>query len=423
MNGIGSSKSSGGGLADRLKRMDAHSSVSDDFLIRTAQGAILSVLTVLAITYFTYAEYIFNFAHTVKDTVHINATAPAGLQVEFDVTLPKIPCALLSIDAADPSGQPQSLHIDTHHRVWKHRLDENGRPKGKRSRFEFGNTMTKDVDHEKEVMDKYGHLVIEEEDVDAAREMRDSEVECGPCYGAGEDGECCNTCDDIKRAYRRAGWQVKDIEKMPVCYHQAASVDEENEGCNVHGIVALSTGGGNLHLAPNREMEKFGTHKQFSFIDMLLNTFESFNVSHTVNMLHFGEEIPGNSGSQLDGQVRNIKDAYGMYQYYITIVPTMYKFLDGRVTETNQFHVTEHMRHVNPGSGRGLPGVFFFYEFSPLHVVFEESRRGWTHFFTGVCAAVGGVFTVMGIFDRIIFGAGKGGGIGGQSSGGFGSLG
>jgi hypothetical protein len=75
--------------------------------------------------------------------------------------------------------------------------------------------------------------------------------------------------------------------------------------------------------------------------------------------------------------------------------------LNGTTLQTNQFSVTEHLRHVNPGGGRGLPGVFFFYEISPLHVeIVEGYRRGWIHFFTSVCAIVGGTVTIMGMVDQ-----------------------
>jgi hypothetical protein len=84
-------------------------------------------------------------------------------------------------------------------------------------------------------------------------------------------------------------------------------------------------------------------------------------------------------------------------------VPTRYKFLNGTVVDTNQYSVTEHLRHVNPGSGRGLPGVFFFYEVSPLHVeIVEGYRKGWVAFFTSVCAIVGGVVTTMGMIDQYL---------------------
>jgi endoplasmic reticulum-Golgi intermediate compartment protein 3 len=93
----------------------------------------------------------------------------------------------------------------------------------------------------------------------------------------------------------------------------------------------------------------------------------------------------------------------------LQVVPTLYRYLNGTTIETNQYSVTEHMRHVTPGSGRGLPGVFFFYQVSPLHVEIEEYRRGWIQFFTSVCAVVGGVVTVMGMLDQYVYSRGAAG--------------
>mmetsp|Transcript_43201 Transcript_43201/g.101303 ORF Transcript_43201/g.101303 Transcript_43201/m.101303 type:complete len:127 (+) Transcript_43201:298-678(+) len=106
---------------------------------------------------------------------------------------------------------------------------------------------------------------------------------------------------------------------------------------------------------------------------------------------------------QLDGESRAIKDMHGMYQYYIQIIPTRFVLLSGTAIETNQMSVTEHMRVVKPGSGRGMPGVFFFYEVSPFHVIFEEKRRGYFRFFTSICAIVGGVYTVLGMIDKAYY--------------------
>jgi endoplasmic reticulum-Golgi intermediate compartment protein 3 len=75
------------------------------------------------------------------------------------------------------------------------------------------------------------------------------------------------------------------------------------------------------------------------------------------------------------------------------VVPTLYRYLNGTTIQTNQFSVTE----------RGLPGVFFFYEVSALHVEIEEYKRGWVAFFTSVAAIVGGVVTVMGMIDKMVF--------------------
>ena len=116
----------------------------------------------------------------------------------------------------------------------------------------------------------------------------------------------------------------------------------------------------------------------------------------------FGPDLPKHT-HQLDGEERIIEDGYGMYQYYFKIVPTLYRYLNGTVIQSNQFSVTEHLRHVNPGSGRGLPGVFFFYEVSPLHVEMVEGyRKGYVPFLTSVCCVLGGVVTTMGLLDQLI---------------------
>ena len=51
----------------------------------------------------------------------------------------------------------------------------------------------------------------------------------------------------------------------------------------------------------------------------------------------------------------------------------------------------------------GLPGVFFMYDLSPIMVEYTEVRKSFAHFLTGVCAIIGGVFTVAGIIDNFLY--------------------
>mmetsp|Transcript_20875 Transcript_20875/g.49059 ORF Transcript_20875/g.49059 Transcript_20875/m.49059 type:complete len:430 (-) Transcript_20875:23-1312(-) len=413
--------------SEYFRSIDTHSPVSPEFRIRTVSGATLSLLTLLLIGHLIRLEYNYNLSPTFLDTVRVMPQSPDGLEVEFDITFQHIPCALLATDANDPTGQSQTMHIDKKHRVWKHRLDKDGRTIGRKSRFELGGTLTSEeqlstLAKAKEQQRTGGTFQESLEEMRKLDEESDDEEECGACYGAGEDGECCNTCDDVKRAYRRKQWHIEDISTIAQCAHLVRADKEEGEGCNIHGFIALSTGGGNLHFAPDRQWEREGDKKSGglnmlmggifdlnSIIEIFNEQFEQFNVSHTVNTLRFGGPIPKrmrssiNATSQLEGAVRTVTDGYGMFQYYLQVVPTVYRFLNGTVIETFQYSVTEHTRHVDPGSSRGLPGVFFFYEVSALHVTFEEHRRGWVHFFTGVCAAVGGAFTVMGMVDRKLY--------------------
>lgn len=94
---------------------------------------------------------------------------------------------------------------------------------------------------------------------------------------------------------------------------------------------------------------------------------------------------------------------------------------------------------VDPPRPQGLPGVFFFYDLSPIRVTFRETRTSFLHFLTvkrapprepigsvcalprrpagrprctyacclprsqGVCAIVGGMFTVAGLVDSTVY--------------------
>jgi len=353
------------GLADALKSIDAHSSVAKEFRVYTVQGAVLSVATVLCIVYLLFTEMYFNFQLTLEERVYVNATSPRGLEMEFDISLPHVSCAHISVDAADTSGQSQSLHLDRQHHVWKHRfrMSEDGKHKiliGSKSKLELGSTMLAEDDLE-ELLDK---KVIDDDfdsdsesasasedshsnsaDSEAKRERKEKrkakkqhektlnasldgdgvvkqkkrrikDNECGSCYGAGQEGECCNTCEDVRRAYKLRGWVLHDSDEIEQCKKENIA-DQTGEGCNVHGKVALSSGGGNLHLAPGKDYGSDVTPSTNIF-DMLLQSFQKWNVSHSVHKIRFGPEYPA-AVYQLDGADRIVTDSSAMYQYYFQV--------------------------------------------------------------------------------------------------------
>jgi len=231
---------------------------------------------------------------------------------------------MLHMDANDPSGQDMSFHLDSKHHVWKHRINYNQetgsmRFIGKKSKIELGSTLLK----EEYWTDEFNYLKEEAEAKKQEGEEEEEEEEaCGSCFGAGEEGECCQTCEDVKRAYRRKGWHLKDPDGIKQCAREkkVKNKEKDGEGCNVHGVVALDSGGGNFHLAPGRDddspdMDMNNVENVFAF---LLKTFEQWNVSHTVHKIRFGDEFPGHV-HQLDNEVRFIGDSYGMFQYYFKV--------------------------------------------------------------------------------------------------------
>ncbi|ELT99344.1 hypothetical protein CAPTEDRAFT_162161 [Capitella teleta] len=94
-----------------------------------------------------------------------------------------------------------------------------------------------------------------------------------------------------------------------------------------------------------------------------------------------------------------------MFSYYVKVVPTSYLRANGEFVSSNQYSVTKHHKKVGGGilGEQGLPGVFVTYELSPMMVKYTEKNRSFMHFLTGVCAIIGGVFTVAGLVDAFIY--------------------
>ena len=66
---------------------------------------------------------------------------------------------------------------------------------------------------------------------------------------------------------------------------------------------------------------------------------------------------------------------------------------------TYQYTITNAQYHDN----ENLPSAKFTYDLSPMQVVLNERRIPLYHFLTSVCAIIGGVFTVIGLFDSVMF--------------------
>ena len=92
------------------------------------------------------------------------------------------------------------------------------------------------------------------------------------------------------------------------------------------------------------------------------------------------------------------------YQYFLKIVPTVYEARYSRAVDTNQYSVTEFVSEVDPKSYEGpVPELLFKVDFSPIMVRLREASRSFLNFLTGLCAILGGVFTVAGMVDSTVY--------------------
>ncbi|VDN59192.1 unnamed protein product [Dracunculus medinensis] len=336
-------------IIDRIKEFDVYSKPLDDFRVRTFTGGAVTIVCGFVIILLFITETISFLSTEIDEQLYVDSTsAEQRIDINFDVEFAKLPCSLITVDVMDASGDNQQ---DIQHDLYKQRIDLNG------------NNISDDAI-------KQGVVFILSTFL------------------------CCNTCDDVKNAYNLRGWQIVDIESVEQCKSDSwvrKLEDYKNEGCRVYGTVQVAKVAGNFHVAPGNPLR---THRSHSPV--------KFDASHIIRHLSFGIDYPGKN-YPLDGKSFVSSKGGIMFQYYLKIVPTIYKSLTSpNELFSHQFSVFMNQKDLSLGLS-GLPGFFVQYEFSPLMVKYEEKRRSLSTFLVSLCAIIGGIFTVASLIDSFIY--------------------
>ncbi|KAA8580272.1 hypothetical protein FQN60_005807 [Etheostoma spectabile] len=137
--------------------------------------------------------------------------------------------------------------------------------------------------------------------------------------------------------------------------------------CRIHGHVYVNKVAGNLHITVGKPIHHPQGHAHIAaFV-----SHETYNFSHRIDNLSFGEEIPGII-NPLDGTEKITYNNNQMFQYFITVVPTRlntYKIS----ADTHQFSVTER------------------YDTSSLMVTVSEQHMPLWQFLVRLCGIIGGM--------------------------------
>ena len=63
----------------------------------------------------------------------------------------------------------------------------------------------------------------------------------------------------------------------------------------------------------------------------------------------------------------------------------------------------EYIAHSHTYMSDAVPTAKFTYDLSPIQITVREEQRKWYHFLTTSCAIVGGVFTMAGVLDAVLY--------------------
>ena len=325
------------------------------------------------------------------------------MEIHMNISFPRLPCELLTLDVMDVSGEVQTGVM---HGVNKVRL---------RPESEGGGGIEATKLNLGAVESGGAHL---------------DPNYCGECYGApapsnAQKAGCCNTCAEVRDAYASVSWSFGRGDNVEQCEreHYSEHLDEQRkEGCRIEGSIRVNKVVGNFHFAPGKSFSNGNMH-----VHDLENYYNSQGVehtfSHTIHHLRFGPELPdsvikrvGKKGlawsehhlNPLDDTTQNTEEKGYNYMYFVKVVSTAYLPLGwersknrggaggvssilnnipdelielggygrddvGGSIETHQYSVTSHKRSLAGGDGEdqghkerlhargGIPGVFFSY--------------------------------------------------------------
>jgi len=387
------------GLLSLVRHLDAYPKTLEDFRVQTTAGGAITLTSALIMILLFTAEIRDYLQPQVREELFVDTTRGEDnrLKINFDLIVHRISCDYLTVDAMDVSGEQ---HIGVEHNIYKRRLDLDGKPLEEAVRAQGVGESAKIVNQ----------TVTEENKTAKTKEV----VTCGSCYGAeSADVKCCNTCDDVRRAYQKKTWKF-DPRGIEQCGGEVGEASEREklalkEGCQIYGYLEVNRVGGSFHFGPGKSFSI--NHMHVHDVQPFAST--DFNLTHTIRHVSFGRQVAAtetdqqgvaSSAAPLDGSFGFDDRGATMFQYYLKIVPTTYARSDDRVFLTNQFSVTRHQKHTGFLSGEGgMPGIFFSYELAPFMVKYSEKEKSLAHFMTGLCAIIGGIFTVAGILDKLVY--------------------
>ncbi|KAG1772406.1 Sec1 family-domain-containing protein [Suillus occidentalis] len=384
---------------------------TEDVKVKTRTGALLTLISACIILAFTTMEF-FDYRRVGVDTsIVVDRSRGQKLSVRLNVTFPHVPCYLLSLDVMDISGEQQR---DISHNILKKRITQTG--------VDMPASRGEDLRN----------------DIDKLAERRANGY-CGSCYGGEPPASgCCNSCEEVRQAYTDKGWSFGNPDGIEQCVEEGWSdklKDQADEGCNVSGRIRVNKVVGSIQISPGRSYQA-GSRTFQDLVPYLRDDNNPHDFSHIIHEFFFmaddeynpnkakiGNDMKqrlGIADNPLDGvEAKTTKAAY-MYQYFLKVVSTQFRMLEGKIINTHQYSSTQFERDLskfNEGENKqgvftqhgvaGSPGAYFNYEISPILVVHSETRQSFAHFLTSTCAIVGGVLTVAALLDSVLFATGR----------------
>lgn len=361
-----------------LKAFDIFPKLSDrNARLRTFSGGIITIIITAWISFLIYGELLLFLKPQRQSSIFIDGDqilGPKKVFIDFDILF-QTSCPDLHVDSFQDDGTTKTDIIEN---ISRTRLDSTG--------ISIENAMEKRY--------KIGNYT-------KANTKTDRSNYCGSCYAAGVPGQCCNTCHDVMEAYKKKGWSYYGVERWVQCVREGF-VDFGSEKCHIKGSLKVKKGTGHFHFGLGSNTLSSGKGHLHDLSHIPHNT----SLSHIINSFSIGKNLPDfiSPLNHVESELNiNAKGFWAVY-YYLHIVPSTYTTSKKRI-DSYRYSVMYSQKIVSKESKRGLPGVHFYYDFSPMKVVSSKSQISLRTFLTHVGGIIGGAFSFAAIVDALMFSA------------------
>ncbi|KAG5870033.1 hypothetical protein JTB14_026614 [Gonioctena quinquepunctata] len=191
----------------KLRRFDAYPKTLEDVRIQTYGGGAITIISFIIMGLLFLSELSDYMTPNITEELFVDTSRSPNIQINLDFTIPKISCDFLALDAMDSSGEQ---HLEINHNIYKRRLDLEGSP-------------------------------IEEPVKEDITIKETNKTECGSCYGAAE--RCCNTCEEVREAYRERKWAIDNLQNISQCKDEKYEEKKKTaftQGCQIYGTLIVN---------------------------------------------------------------------------------------------------------------------------------------------------------------------------------------
>eukprot|EP00759_Apiculatamorpha_spiralis_P015901 PhF_6_TR22374/c0_g1_i1/m.31730/K20367/ERGIC3, ERV46; endoplasmic reticulum-Golgi intermediate compartment protein 3 len=388
-------------VMNAFRKVDLFPKPREDFAEekQSLPAAIVSVVAIIVLFLLVCVEVIGYIAPGETGWTH-SLTVDAGVSgmvpIHFNITFFGIQCGDLNIDAMDTVGAQQN---NVHHDLYKspidrlgrlvyhgyytyveRRLADDGTPLGPKIYDSKKDPSSKDFCGKCYIKPKTHHHKFDKEGgvIDHHFSQHHGEV-------------CCNTCQQVMDMYDMHRIPRPHIEEVEQCI---AELSAANPGCNLAGMISVRKVKGNFHFVPGESFEfgpqGFHVHKYDP------SAVAKFNITHRIESLWYGTSSVAADPMPLK-QHLHIAQNLQMAKYFMKVVPNAVNDENGFTYST-----TKYVQDVELGNLRASPGLFFVYDFTPIHLHKDFQRPAFSHFLVQVCSLLGGLFVVHSLIHRAV---------------------